>query len=150
MRTYETLYIVRPDLSDEEVQAVVDDVTALVTGAGAEIVKAETWGKRRLAYEVQKCSEGYYVLVRFAATPEVVARLENHFRLTDAIIRFLIVHFDERTLKLEANQKKRKEAELRSNAAASRDDDDEDADEPVHARSRRFADDDDDREDADE
>jgi len=148
LRTYETLYIVRPDLSDEDVQAIADDITAQVSAAGGEVIKAETWGKRRLAYEVQKCSEGYYVLVRFTATPEFVAKLENHFRLTDTIIRFLIVHFDERALRLEASQKKRKEAELRNAAnAPRREDDDEEEDEPVHARSRRYADDDDDDQD---
>ena len=143
LRTYETLYIVKPDLTDEEVQVIADDVIAQISAAGGEIVKAETWGKRRLAYEVQKCSEGHYVLVRFTATPDFVARLENHFRLTDTIIRFLLVHFDERTLRLEASQKKRKEAEIRNAVPRRDDDDDDDGDEPVHSRSRRYSDDDD-------
>lgn len=120
MRTYETLYILRPELQDEEVEAIAHNVESQITADGGSIVHSEIWGKRRLAYEVQKCSEGYYILVRFTATPEFVERLENHFRLTDAVIRYLVLHFDEHTLRLEARQKKRKEAELQSAAAAAK------------------------------
>lgn len=136
MRTYESLYILRPDLQEEEVEALAKDVESQITGDGGTIVRSELWGKRRLAYEVQKCSEGYYILVRFMATPVFVARLENYFRLTDAVIRYLMLHFDERTLRLEAQQKKRKEAELQ-NAAVAKPRGEEDEDEEVGARSGR-------------
>lgn len=147
LRTYEALYIVRSDLQDDEVQTVAKEVEALVTSNGGAIVRSEIWGKRRLAYEVQKCTEGYYVLLRFTAAPAFVARLENHFRLTDAIIRYLVVHFDERTLRLEASQKKRKEAEIRTPAMVTgrtevEDDEGEDEDRPRRP-SRRFADEED-------
>jgi small subunit ribosomal protein S6 len=141
------LYIVRPDLQEEEVQTVANEVEALITGNGGEIQKSEQWGKRKLAYEVQKFGEGYYVLVRFTAPAGLTARLENHFRLTDAIIRFLLLHFDERTLRLEENQRKRKEAEARIAATSRRRDEDEDEDEDAApARSRKYANDDDDTE----
>ncbi|MCX5772366.1 MAG: 30S ribosomal protein S6 [Candidatus Hydrogenedentes bacterium] len=152
MRTYESLYILRPDLQEEEVEALAKDVESQITGDGGTIVRSETWGKRRLAYEVQKCSEGYYILVRFMATPVFVARLENYFRLTDAVIRYLMLHFDERTLRLEARQKKRKEAELQS-AAAVKPRGEEDEDEEVGARSgrgRRYRDEDAEDEDTEE
>jgi small subunit ribosomal protein S6 len=151
LRTYEALYIIRPDVQDDEVQTIAKDVESMVTAAGGVIVRSEIWGKRRLAYEVQKCSEGNYVLLRFEAEPEFVARLENYFRLTDSIIRYLVVHFDEKTLRLEASQKKRKEAEIRHEGGSDRpgdrrDRDDDDDDEPRRGRrySRR---DDDDRDD---
>ena len=153
MRTYEALYIVRPDASDDDVQTIAKEVEALVTQNGGAIVRSEIWGKRKLAYEVQKCSEGYYVLLRFECAPSFVARLENHFRLTDAVIRYLTVLFDEKTLRLEAAQKKRKEAEIRATALApapAEDDDDDDG--PPRGRrrgSRRFADNDDDEDDDD-
>ncbi len=152
MRTYESLYILRPDLQEEEVEALAKDVESQITGDGGTIVKSEIWGKRRLAYEVQKCSEGYYILVRFMATPVFVARLENYFRLTDAVIRYLMLNFDEKTLRLEARQKKRKEAELQ-NAAAAKPRGDEDEDEEVGAprgRGRRYRDEDADDEDAED
>ena len=144
MRTYESLYILRPDLQEEEVEALAKEVESQITGDGGTIVRSEIWGKRRLAYEVQKCSEGYYILVRFEASPVFVARLENYFRLTDSVVRYLMLHFDERTLRLEARQKKRKEAELQ-NAAAVKPRGEEDEDEEVGARSgrgRRYRDED--------
>lgn len=146
MRTYESLYILRPDLQEEEAEALAKDVESQITGDGGTIVRSEIWGKRRLAYEVQKCSEGYYILVRFTATPVFVARLENYFRLTDAVIRYLVLNFDERTLRLEAQQKKRKEAELQNAAVVKPRGADEDEDEEGGARpgrGRRYRDDDD-------
>ena len=150
MRTYEALYIVRPDVRDDDVQTIAKEVETLVTQNGGAIVRSETWGKRKLAYEVQKCSEGCYILLRFESAPPFVSRIENHFRLTDAIIRYLVVLFDEKTLRLEAAQKKRKEAEIRATALApppaEGDDDDDDAPRGRRRGSRRFADSDDDEE----
>lgn len=150
MRTYEALYIVRPDVRDDDVQTIAKEVETLVTQNGGAIVRSETWGKRKLAYEVQKCSEGYYILLRFESAPSFVARLENHFRLTDVIIRYLVVLFDEKTLRLETAQRKRKEAEIRATALApppaEGDDDDDDAPRGRRRGSRRFADSDDDEE----
>lgn len=151
MRTYEALYIVRPDVRDDDVQTIAKEVETLLTENGGAIVRSEIWGKRKLAYEVQKCSEGYYILLRFEASPSFVARLENHFRLTDAIIRYLVVHFDERMLRLEASQKKRREAEIRAGALAAAPVEGEAEEEASRERprrgSRRFGGTDDDDED---
>jgi len=147
LRTYEALYIIRPDVRDDDVQTIAKEVETLITQNGGAIVRSEIWGKRKLAYEVQKCSEGHYVLLRFESAPQFIARLENHFRLTDAIIRYLTVLFDEKTLRLELAQKKRKEAEIRATALApapSEDDDDDDMPRGRRRGSRRFGDDDDD------
>jgi small subunit ribosomal protein S6 len=144
LRTYETLYIVRPDVPEDEVQNLAKEVESQITTSGGAIVQFENWGKRRLAYEVQKFAEGYYLLTRFTATPAFVARLENYFRLTDSVIRYLLLHFDDRTLRLEDNQRKRKEAEIRNSAITRRrEDDDDDEDDVAPARSRRYNDDDD-------
>jgi len=112
LRTYEALYIIRPDLEDTEVEGAAKTVESLVTSNDGTIVESEIWGKRRLAYKVKRFTEGHYVLLRFQATPSLVTRLKNHFRLADAVIRYLVVRFDEKTLRLEAEQKRRKEAEL--------------------------------------
>jgi len=152
LRTYETLYIIKPDVPEDEVQTLAKQLETLVASDGGEIVRSEIWGKRRLAYEVKKFSEGYYVLLRFTGNPGIVQRIESHFHLADAVIRHLLVLFDERTLRLEANQKKRKEAELRAAAANPRrrdedSDDEDDGDfEPRYARrGGRRRDDDEDR-----
>lgn len=147
MRTYEALYIVKPDKNDDEIQTIAKDVEALVTTAGGTIVRSEIWGKRKLAYEVKKQSEGVYVLLRFESNPDFVGRLENHFRLSDDVIRDLVVYFDPQTLRLEEEQKQRVEAEIRNSAATrdrDRDDDDDDDDDRRPARGRRRDRDDDD------
>lgn len=141
MRTYEALYILSPELGEEDIQTVAKDVENLVTQHEGSIVRSEIWGKRKLAYEVKKHSEGVYVLLRFEANPEFLPRLETHFRLSDAVIRHLLVHFDEQMLRLEAEQIKRN-AEERAQAAQGRGDDD--GDEPVRAGDRRRRHDDDD------
>ena len=104
MRTYETLYIIRPELEEDAVQTVATGVESLITESGGAIVRSEIWGKRRLAYEVKKCTEGIFVLVRFQADQTFVAKLEQHFRLAEDIIRDLVVHMDAKTLRLEVEQ----------------------------------------------
>ena len=95
LRTYEALYIVKPDKNDDEIQTIAKDVESLVTTNGGTIVGSEIWGKRKLAYEVKKQTEGVYVLLRFESPPDFVTRLENHFRLSDDVIRDLVVDFEQ-------------------------------------------------------
>jgi len=117
-RVYETLYVIHPDVPEEEVETMARQLESLVTDGGGEVVKGEIWGKRRLAYKVGKCGDGYFVLLRFKGAPALVQRIESHFRLAEGIIRHLLLHFDERTLRLEERQRQRKEAEIRSSVAA--------------------------------
>jgi ribosomal protein S6 len=93
MRKYEVMYIIRPDVEQETLQAVVDKFNAIIANGG-EVIKSEILGKRRLAYEIQKFRDGIYVLVNFNAAPEVVAELERVLRITDEVIRHLIVRDD--------------------------------------------------------
>jgi small subunit ribosomal protein S6 len=116
-------------------------------------VRLDIWGKRRLAYPVKKHNEGCYVLFRFQAESAVLPKLETHFKLSDAIIRHLVVFFDEQTLKLEAEQLQRKEEEIRHGGERRHDDDDDDRPrrrmdrDDRRGRSRRDDDDDDDDDD---
>ncbi|MBA9085934.1 small subunit ribosomal protein S6 [Fontibacillus solani] len=89
MRKYEVMYIVRPDLEQEAVQAVVEKFQGIIQNGG-EITKHDVMGKRRLAYEINKIRDGVYVLVNFTATPEVVAELERILKISDEVIRYLI------------------------------------------------------------
>ena len=143
MRTYEALYIIHPDQGDDEIQTIATTLEKLVTDNGGAIVRSEIWGKRKLAYEVKKCTEGSYVLLRFQAEPGFIQTLERYFRLSEEIIRNQVVYFDERTLRLEVEQERRKQAEIQRQAenAAAREGSDDDDDKPF---SRRRADDDDD------
>ncbi len=136
MRTYEALYIVSPELEDDAIQTVANEVESLVTKNEGTIVRSEIWGKRKLAYMVKKFTEGNYVLLRFTANPDFVARLETYFKLSESIIRYLVVHFDKHMLSLEAEQKRRKEEDLRNSTNHKRHDDDDD-DEIIPARLRK-------------
>jgi len=144
LRTYEALYIVAPELDDDAIQTVAQEVEALVTKNEGTIVRSEIWGKRKLAYPVQKHTDGCYVLLRFTANPEFVARLEGYFKLSEPIIRYLVVHFDEHALRLEAEQNRRKEEDLRASAAGGRsrhgqDHDDNENEEGVQKRAAAAA-----------
>ncbi len=89
MRKYEVMYIIRPDVEQEAVQATVEKFQGIIQNGG-EITKHEVLGKRRLAYEINKVRDGVYVLVNFTATPEVVAELERILKISDEVIRYLI------------------------------------------------------------
>lgn len=91
MRKYELMYIVRPDLEETTVTASVEKFQGIINNGG-EITKHNVMGKRRLAYEINKFREGIYVLVNFNATPETVAELDRVMKISDEIIRFLIVN----------------------------------------------------------
>ena len=90
MRKYEVMYILRPDLDQEAVQAAIERFQGVINNGG-EITNQEVMGKRRLAYEIQKYRDGIYVVVNFNATAETVAELERVLRISDEVIRFLIV-----------------------------------------------------------
>ncbi|MNE87366.1 30S ribosomal protein S6 [compost metagenome] len=90
MRKYEVMYIIGPDVEQENVQAIVDKFNGIISNGG-EVTKSEVIGKRRLAYEINKLRDGYYVLVHFNATTEVVNELDRIMKITDEVIRSLIV-----------------------------------------------------------
>jgi small subunit ribosomal protein S6 len=90
MRKYEIMYIVRTDLEEQAVQAVVEKFQGIINNGG-EVSKHNVMGKRRLAYEINKHRDGVYVLVHFTATPEIVKELDRVMRITDEVIRFMIV-----------------------------------------------------------
>lgn len=95
MRKYELLYVLRPDLTDEEVQGNREKFNALITNNGGEIVKVDEMGKRRLAYEIQDLKEGVYTVVNFTGTNDTVNELDRVIKITEDVIRFLIVKEDE-------------------------------------------------------
>jgi small subunit ribosomal protein S6 len=126
LRTYEALFIIQPEKGEDETQTIVTEVETLITGDGGTIVRSEIWGKRRLAFEVKGQSEGNYVLIRFESDPGFHLKLESYFRLSEVIIRSLVILFDEKTLRLEAEQVRRNEAALLAQSTSRDGDDDDD------------------------
>ena len=91
MNRYETIFVINPDLGEDEVQNVVTKFTGIISSQDGVQLKLEEWGRRRLAYKIDKFSQGYYVLADFAGMPAGVAELERNLKIDDRIIRFLSV-----------------------------------------------------------
>ena len=96
MRDYEILYIVRADLDDEKVQDAVKRVNTLIQRSGGTVDKTNLWGKRRLAYEVKHQKEGSYVLQDFQLDPDRVPELEAALKITEEVLRHLVVRKPEK------------------------------------------------------
>lgn len=91
MPIYESIFIINPNLSDEETGAIIKKMQDIVTKQGGELVKFEDWGKKKLAYEVRKHKRGHYVFFQIKAAPAVIAELERNYKLTDGVIKYLTV-----------------------------------------------------------
>ncbi len=94
MNQYETVFILTPVLSDEQMKETVAKFTTLLKDNGAEILNEETWGLKKMAYAIQKKSTGFYCLVEFKAEPEVIKKLETGYRREEKVIRFMTVKLD--------------------------------------------------------
>ena len=94
MNQYETVFILTPVLSDEQMKETVAKFKNLLTDKGAEILNEETWGLQKMAYPIQKKSTGFYCLIEFKAEPSVINTLETGYRRDEKVIRFMTVKLD--------------------------------------------------------
>ncbi len=90
MRRYELMLIIRPDAPDEKAAAVIDRTTRYVVASGGQIVKVAPWGRRRLAYPIDRHREGSYHIVVFESPAEAILELERSLQITEEVIRFLV------------------------------------------------------------
>lgn len=95
MPQYESIFIVRPNLTDEETEKVVEKFKGVLERTGASVVKQENWGKKRLAYEVRRERKGTYVYFHFTSPGDTVAELERSYRIEDAVIKFMTIKLEE-------------------------------------------------------
>ena len=118
MRVYEELFIIKPDAPDEEVDQFIETLRTQLTNIGATVDKVDKWGKRRLAYRVDKYREGTYVLFQITAGPETVKEFERRLRVSDLVLKFITVRIDETLKRLDKRKKERdKRAAKRATAA---------------------------------
>ena len=94
MNHYETVFILTPVLSDEQMKETVAKFTKLLADNGVEIVNEEIWGLKKMAYAIEKKSTGFYNLLEFKAEPSVIKTLETGFRRDEKVIRFMTVKLD--------------------------------------------------------
>ena len=95
MRKYEIIFIIK-SLDEEATNAVIDKFSKLIAANGGEIVKEDRWGKKRLAYDIKKESEGYYVLFYVKCEPPCVNECDRVMKITDEILKHMIVRSDEK------------------------------------------------------
>lgn len=119
MRIYEELFIIRPDASEEEIDAYVEQLRPVITSGGGSLDKIEKWGLRRLAYRIGKREEGFYVLLQFSTGPEAVKELERRMRVSDLVLKYLTVRIDETLGRLEKRRKQREKRARRKPAPAA-------------------------------
>ncbi len=90
MNKYESIIIINPSLEEEGLKSLIQKFSDLINTDG-KVESVEEMGKRKLAYEVKKNKEAYYVLINFEANPELITELERNYRITDDIIKFIVV-----------------------------------------------------------
>ncbi|MDO4799118.1 MAG: 30S ribosomal protein S6 [Bacillota bacterium] len=95
MRNYETIFVLKPNLEEEARNEMIEKFKSIIADAG-EVESVEEWGIRRLAYEIDKIREGYYVLVRFRSNPELPKELERNYKIADEVMRYIVINLDEK------------------------------------------------------
>ena len=94
MRRYELMLVIRPDVADDKSQALVDRTTRQIVTAGGQIVKVAPWGRRRLAYPIDRHREGSYQIILFEAPPEAIVELEHTLLITEEVLRHLVTRVE--------------------------------------------------------
>jgi len=94
MPNYETVFIIKPELPDDKVNEVLEKVKGIILSCDGNVILTDSWGRRRLAYNIGKNKEGNYILFQFSATPQVSDELQKYFKMSDNIIRHLIIRFN--------------------------------------------------------
>jgi small subunit ribosomal protein S6 len=122
MRNYEMIFIVRPDVADEEVQKLITQMEGVVASAGGKVEKVEKMGRCRLAYRVHRQREGFYVLFLVQGTGDTVREFERRLKVTDTVIKYLTIGTDEilkRAEKFKALRAKQEAKRRRGKPAAA-------------------------------
>ena len=94
MNKYESVIIINPSVDEDKVKALIDKFSDLINKQG-KVEKVDTLGKKKLAYEVKKNKEGIYVVIYFEAEPTLIAELERNYRITDEVIKFIVIKIEE-------------------------------------------------------
>jgi small subunit ribosomal protein S6 len=119
LRLYEELFIVKPDSTDELVDPLVEQMTQLIVKDGGNVQSTEKWGTRKLAYQVGRYLEGYYILLRFEASGTTIKEIERRLRVNDLVIKYLTVRLDEEMKWVEKRKKRREKRAARKPQVAA-------------------------------
>ena len=120
MRAYEIMFILRPDMTEEDVDRFLAQMETVVTSTGGTVQSKEKWGRRRLAYGVRGHREGYYVLFNLECELPTVREFERILKVSEPAIKFLTVRIDQELKRLEKFRRKREKREKRENRRGAR------------------------------
>ena len=109
MPIYESIFIINPNISDDETAAVIKKMQDVVTKQSGEMLKFEDWGKKKLAYEIKKQKRGHYAFFQFKAAPNAVSELERTYKMTDTVIKFITVKLEKELRTKPAPKPKKKD-----------------------------------------
>jgi len=140
LNEYETTYVARPDLTDDQMNKITEKIEGVVKGAGGTVLVTEDWGKRKLAYLINRCQKGHYIYLNYCGPSPIINEVERNLRLEDNLLRFLTVKIEDdvepETRRVLAEERKRmriermaalkaeEEAEARYRAEAEEEDGD--------------------------
>jgi small subunit ribosomal protein S6 len=117
LRTYELVYIVTPDATEEQIAAIHEQVEQTTQKMGGSLVKTDNWGRRKLAYEIQHQKEGVYILETIEGTGELMKELDRRLKVVDQVLRQLIVRVDEEQRVVERTRTRRQTFQERRRVA---------------------------------
>lgn len=100
MNIYENIIILNASLTDEEIEAAAVKIKALITNSDGEILKVDSWGRKKLAYEIKKHKKGFYLLLIFKSAPSVIKKLEDYYKVFDPVIKFMVIKLDKKAVEI--------------------------------------------------
>ena len=119
MANYEIMFIVNPNTAEDEIDKINTQIEGVITSAGGQIQKIEKMGKRRLAYEVSRFREAFYILFALAANGDVVRECERRLRVMDPVLKYLTVGVDEENRRLDKMKNYRQKRAVRRSSGAA-------------------------------
>jgi small subunit ribosomal protein S6 len=123
MRRYELMLVIRPDVADDKSQSLVDRTTRQIVAAGGQIVKVAPWGRRRLAYPIDRHREGSYQIILFEAPSDAIAELEHTLLITEEVLRHLVTRVERPVKSVRRDGEEGEDADLPSGLDEEEDED---------------------------
>ena len=118
-RDYELGFILSPEVSEEETRSILDRLGQIVAQYGGQVVKVNQWGRRRLAYPIERHRDGYYVFIDMILTPETVVELERTLKVSEIVLRYMLTKRDAKAVQKEREEREEREARAAAAAAAA-------------------------------
>ncbi len=118
-RDYELGFIISPEVSEEQTRSILDRLGQIVAQHDGQIVKVNQWGRRRLAYPIERHRDGHYVFIDMILTPETVAELERALKVSEIVLRYMVTKRDAKAVQKEREEREEREARAAAAAAAA-------------------------------